>query len=262
MALVLELDPALQNVDELEARAMQMRLARELGTGRRADDVRSDAPLGGALDAEVPVLVVGAQPAIEERLAIIAGTSACHLAVSSKRIDIDGVWGPYFEALLPERWLTEAGISASGAFLDLVLKSHPAARDLPADRFGASARYGAFAMEQLINKVLTRGTGKKTNLEIKVFGGGLINTALTDVGAKNIAFVREFLSNEGYTIAGEDVGGMFARRVMFKPYSGKAFVKRLDAAAGADVARDELKIVTKRVAPKPAAPAADDIELF
>ena len=131
-----------------------------------------------------------------------------------------------------------------------------------ADRFGASARYGAFAMEQLINKVLTRGTGKKTNLEIKVFGGGLINTALTDVGAKNIAFVREFLSNEGYTIAGEDVGGMFARRVMFKPYSGKAFVKRLDAAAGADVARDELKIVTKRVAPKPAAPAADDIELF
>ena len=131
-----------------------------------------------------------------------------------------------------------------------------------ADRFGASARYGAFAMEQLINKVLTRGSGKKSNLEIKVFGGGLINTALTDVGAKNIAFVREFLSNEGYSIAGEDVGGMFARRVMFKPFSGKAFVKRLDAAAGDNVARDELKIVTTRAAPKPVAPVADDIELF
>ena len=129
-----------------------------------------------------------------------------------------------------------------------------------ADRYGASARYGAFAMEQLINKVLTRGTGKKSNLEIKVFGGGLINTALTDVGAKNIAFVREFLSDEGYTIAGEDVGGMFARRVMFKPHSGRAFVKRLDAVAGASVARDELTIVSKRVAPKPA--PADDIELF
>ena len=130
-----------------------------------------------------------------------------------------------------------------------------------ADRYGASARYGAFAMEQLINKVLTRGTGKKSNLEIKVFGGGLINTALTDVGAKNIAFVREFLSDEGYAIAGEDVGGMFARRVMFKPHSGRAFVKRLDAAAGASVAREELTIVSRRVAPKPT-PAADDIELF
>ena len=33
------------------------------------------------------------------------------------------------------------------------------------DRYGASARYGAFAMEQLINKVLTKGSGRKANLE-------------------------------------------------------------------------------------------------
>src|SRR5690606_30786414 len=66
------------------------------------------------------------------------------------------------------------------------------------DRFGASARYGAFAMEQLINKVLSQGTGKKSNLEIKIFGGGKINSALDDVGAKNIEFVRQFLVDEGY----------------------------------------------------------------
>ena len=129
------------------------------------------------------------------------------------------------------------------------------------DRYGASARYGAFAMEQLINKVLNRGSGRKANLEIKVFGGGLINTALTDVGAKNIEFVRQFLADEGYALAGEDVGGAFARRVMFKPHSGRAFVKRLDSDAGANVAREELSIVRKRVTPK-AAPVADDIELF
>lgn len=132
-----------------------------------------------------------------------------------------------------------------------------------ADRFGASARYGAFAMEQLINKVLTKGSGRKANLEIKVFGGGLINAALTDVGAKNIEFVHQFLRDEGYTISGEDVGGAFARRVMFRPHSGKAFVKRLDAVTGASVARDELTIVSKRAAPKLVAPVqADDIELF
>jgi len=132
------------------------------------------------------------------------------------------------------------------------------------DRYGASARYGAFAMEQLINKVLSRGSGRKTNLEIKIFGGGLINSALTDVGAKNIEFVREFLGNEGYTIAGEDVGGSFARRVMFKPHSGRAFVKRLDSIAASSVAREELSIVGTRMAQaavvKPA--ANDDIELF
>jgi chemotaxis protein CheD len=129
------------------------------------------------------------------------------------------------------------------------------------DRYGASARYGAFAMEQLINKVLSRGSGRKSNLEIKVFGGGLINSALTDVGAKNVEFVHEFLANEGYELAGEDVGGTYARRVMFKPHSGRAFVKRLDSNAASNVATEELAIVNRRVAPIVRAPV-DDIELF
>ena len=128
------------------------------------------------------------------------------------------------------------------------------------DQFGVSARYGAFAMEQLINKVLTRGTGRKGNLEIKIFGGGLINTALSDIGAKNIQFVRQFLGDEGYVVANEDVGGTFARRVMYKPYSGRALVKRLDATAANTVASEELSIVSRRVAPQP--PPVDDIELF
>jgi chemotaxis protein CheD len=130
------------------------------------------------------------------------------------------------------------------------------------DRYGASARYGAFAMEQLINKVLSRGSGRKANLEIKIFGGGLINSALTDVGAKNVEFVHEFLSNEGYRIAGEDTGGSYARRVMFRPYSGRAFVKRLDSAAASSVEREELSIVGSRRAAVPRPPVQDDIELF
>jgi chemotaxis protein CheD len=127
------------------------------------------------------------------------------------------------------------------------------------DRYGASARYGAFAMEQLINKVLSMGTGKKANLEIKVFGGGKINAALDDVGAKNIEFIRQFLALEGYTASSEDLGGSFARRVLFKPHSGRAFVKRLDSDIGANVAREELALSRRRVAvPAP----VEDIELF
>jgi chemotaxis protein CheD len=127
------------------------------------------------------------------------------------------------------------------------------------DRYGASARYGAYAMERLINAVLTRGTGNKGNLELKVFGGGLINGALTDIGGKNIEFVREFLANEGYALAGQDLGGTFARRVLFKPSSGRVFVKRLASKDGEGVIREELAIMGKtRAAPRP----AGDIELF
>jgi chemotaxis protein CheD len=127
------------------------------------------------------------------------------------------------------------------------------------DRYGASARYGAFAMEQLINKVLSQGSGKKANLEIKIFGGGKINSALDDVGAKNIEFVRQFLATEGYVALSEDLGGNFARRVLFKPHSGRAFVKRLDSDMNANVAREEEAIARRRVVvPAP----VDDIELF
>jgi chemotaxis protein CheD len=127
------------------------------------------------------------------------------------------------------------------------------------DRYGASARYGAFAMEQLINKVLSQGSGKKSNLEIKIFGGGKINSALDDVGAKNIEFVRQFLMDEGYVASSQDTGGTFARRVLFKPHSGRAFVKRLDSDVGANVAREEMALARRRVIiPAP----VDDIELF
>lgn len=126
-------------------------------------------------------------------------------------------------------------------------------------RYGASARYGAFAMEQLINKVLSQGTGQKSNLEIKIFGGGKMNAALDDVGAKNVEFIREFLAAERYVANSEDLGGNFARRVLFKPHSGRAFVKRLDSALGETVAREEIALAKRRVT-LPA--ASNDIELF
>lgn len=77
----------------------------------------------------------GSDAPLSRRLAVIAGTSACHLAVSEQRVDVPGVWGPYFEALTPQHWLLEAGISASGAFLDHVLRSHPATRGSDSNPF-------------------------------------------------------------------------------------------------------------------------------
>jgi len=127
------------------------------------------------------------------------------------------------------------------------------------DRFGASARYGAYAMEELINLVLKKGTGNKQNLEFKIFGGGRINSSLQDVGASNVQFVHKFLKDEGYLISSEDMGGNFARRVLFDPATGRARVKRLDSAAGENIVNKEMAIAGKQQVVKP---PEDDIELF
>jgi FGGY-family pentulose kinase len=60
------------------------------------------------------------------RLAAVAGTSTCHLAMSKEPVFVDGVWGPYRDVLLPDHWMAEGGQSATGELLKHVLETHPA----------------------------------------------------------------------------------------------------------------------------------------
>lgn len=46
---------------------------------------------------------------MEQRLALISGTSTCHMAVSRDPLFIGGIWGPYYSAMVPGYWLTEGG---------------------------------------------------------------------------------------------------------------------------------------------------------
>ena len=71
--------------------------------------------------------------ALDTRLALIGGTSTCHMAVSAKPRFIRGIWGPYFSAMVPDFWLTEGGQSATGALIDHVIFSHAAAAKLQAE---------------------------------------------------------------------------------------------------------------------------------
>jgi FGGY-family pentulose kinase len=61
---------------------------------------------------------------LEKRLALIGGTSSCHMAVSKEPRFVPGVWGPYFSAMLPGLWLTEGGQSATGALIDATVFGH------------------------------------------------------------------------------------------------------------------------------------------
>jgi D-ribulokinase len=62
---------------------------------------------------------------LEERVAMIAGTSSCFMAVSPEPRFIPGVWGPYYSAMIPGFWLTEGGQSATGALIDHLIYTHP-----------------------------------------------------------------------------------------------------------------------------------------
>lgn len=67
--------------------------------------------------------------------------------------------------------------------------------------------HGVNAMELLINGLLRLGATRE-RLKAKVFGGAQMIEGLSDAGAKNGAFVKEFLSREGILLSGEDLGGL------------------------------------------------------
>ncbi|MCW8889115.1 MAG: chemoreceptor glutamine deamidase CheD, partial [Sedimenticola sp.] len=77
-----------------------------------------------------------------------------------------------------------------------------------------------------INAVLKLGA-RKQRLEIKVFGGGQMLSALTGVGQSNIDFVHHYLMTEGMPISSEDVGGIHPRKIIYFPKSGRVLLKRL-----------------------------------
>jgi FGGY-family pentulose kinase len=67
---------------------------------------------------------------LETALALIGGTSSCHMAVSREPKFINGVWGPYFGAMVPGLWLTEGGQSATGGLIETVINDNAQAAAL------------------------------------------------------------------------------------------------------------------------------------
>ena len=120
-----------------------------------------------------------------------------------------------------------------------------------------ATRYGNFAMEHLINGILKNG-GLKQNLEVKIFGGGRIMENMTDVGMRNIIFVRDYLQTEGLKVVSEDVGDIFPRMVVYFPNTGKVRVKRLRSLHTNTIAAQE----TQYLETIKGTSVSGDIELF
>ena len=121
----------------------------------------------------------------------------------------------------------------------------------------AATRYGNFAMEHLINVILKNG-GQRQNLEVKLFGGGRILQHMTDVGKRNIIFVRDYIQTEGLKVVAEDVGDIYPRMVVYFPATGKVRVKRLRSLHNNTIVEEEIRYIST-VESKP---VGGDIELF
>jgi len=87
-------------------------------------------------------------------------------------------------------------------------------------------RFGNYAMEHLINDILSHG-GMRKNLEVKVFGGGRIVQGLSDIGACNASFVLDYLQEEHLPVVSQDLNGDYPRKVYYFPKTGRVLMKKL-----------------------------------
>lgn len=129
----------------------------------------------------------------------------------------------------------------------------------PMGPLSESARYGAYAMEILVNDLLKNGA-KRRYLEAKVFGGGAVIEGMVqaNIGERNAAFVLEFLHSEGIAIAARDLLDVYPRKVHYFPESGRTLVKKLRTLHNDTILRREreyrLRLRTQHM--------DGDVELF
>ncbi len=121
----------------------------------------------------------------------------------------------------------------------------------------AATRYGNYAMEHMINDLFKLGV-KRKNLEVKIVGGSRILKNMTDIGRRNIEFVRDYLRTERLHLAGEDVGDIFPRKVYYDPESGRVRVKKLRAVRNDTIFEREARYRHELQV----RPITGDVELF
>jgi len=97
-----------------------------------------------------------------------------------------------------------------------------------ASTVGSATRYGNVAMDKLIGDILQLG-GKRENLEVKLVGGAQVmaGNLAADIGARNSAFIHQFLKDQGLPILAEDLGDVYPRKVQYFPRTGVIRVKKV-----------------------------------
>ena len=128
-----------------------------------------------------------------------------------------------------------------------------------AARGDVSARYGAHAMELLINDLLKRGA-RRSRLQAKVFGGGNVLRGFTSdpIGTRNARFVLDYLAAENIPVLAQDLGDVHPRKVCFFVQTGRALVRHLPLTRDAEIVKSERALYGRLTR----TPVAGSVELF
>ncbi|MEE8423371.1 MAG: chemotaxis protein CheD [Thermodesulfobacteriota bacterium] len=93
-------------------------------------------------------------------------------------------------------------------------------------------KYGNVAIQRLVEKMIALGSNKK-HLEAKIFGGASqfenSNSAMLNVGQRNIQIAIDLLNKENIRILGKDVGNTQGRRVLYMTNLGKVKVRMIQS---------------------------------
>lgn len=120
----------------------------------------------------------------------------------------------------------------------------PEPKEKARDSWGESTRYGAYAMESLINEIVKQG-GLKSRLELKLFGAGKIYDGHVDVGARNTEWVLNYVKTEGLSMVGRDLGGVHPRKIYYFTDSGRVLMKRIERVKNKTIFDRELEYAAK-----------------
>lgn len=179
-----------------------------------------------AIDAHAGGIgLIGAQVAgggtLAARIALIMGTSSCHMAVSSGPAFVPGVWGPYRSAMVPGLWLNEGGQSAVGSLIDHLVQSHAGRADLAAD--------GADVFDTLNRRVATLSSGLAVPAALSA-GLHVLPDFLGNRSPHADASLRGMISGLGLSASGDDLARLYLATCQSLAYGTRQIIEALDAS--------------------------------
>ncbi|TFK28625.1 ribitol kinase [Coprinopsis marcescibilis] len=150
-------------------RGLGARAARELGLvkGTPVGSALIDAYAGWLGTVGARTEEDGGHPKLDEakhRLALVAGTSTCHIVQSRDGMFVKGIWGPYKDPIFPGWWMNEGGQSATGQLIEHIVKTHPAYSQLVDKAQNSGSSIYDVLHQSLESLRVERGVGSYTEL--------------------------------------------------------------------------------------------------
>lgn len=147
----------------------------------------SGLPVGvGGIDCHVGM--VGLDSLQEGQMALVIGSSSCHLILTPKARRIAGIWGPYEDAVVPGMWLIETGQTTTGSILRW-FQFQFARADEPIAELSAEAEQIEPGAEGLI--MLDTWQGNRSPYNESFPRGGLIGLSLRHTRAHILRAIFE-----------------------------------------------------------------------